>query len=306
MATVDELTELIQEVIQDESYTEDYIVARQNDIYLQVAGGQKLPEQKWGMQISPPLPDLLVIDDTVWSSPSLPYITLPTNFQRKVEFAALKSTRQRIEILNTFVELRKRYPLLDFTDQIQVISVNGRIMYYQGKPSYTATTSAGITFTATGKTITDANKGFTKLKANMVINISGSASNDGDKKVVTVATDGSYCTVSDTLILESSPAPAVKVTYGEQLITHYYGYPETLKSGGVGPLAIPVHFHDNIIVNGVAAYIYNLIEDGIEDAKINTKKYTDLFTQSLEELSYSIPAEAESFYTWPDEGRRAI
>lgn len=304
MATVDEIVELITETIQDPSFTEDYIIARMNDVYLSVAGGVKLPEPKWGTQTSPPLPDLLVIDDTVWSSPTYPYITLPTNYQRKVEFVALYSTQQRIEILNTFVELRKRYPLLNFNTQIQVISVNGRKMYYQGKPSYTVTSGTTFTFAATGKTITDTAKGL-NVEAGMIIGISGTTSNNGDKTVVSVATDKGSCVVSETLVNET-PATTVTITKGEKLVTHYYEYPETLKSGGAGPAAIPAHLQDNLLVNGVAAYIYNLIEDGVEDPKTNTKKYQELFIESVEELSLTIPAEAESYFLWPDEGRRAI
>jgi len=303
MATVDQLVENIQEVIQDPTYDEDYIVDRMNRVYANIAGGIKLPEKAWGSQVSPPLPDLLVIDNTLWSSPSLAYITMPATFQRRVDFLALVSTKQRIEILNTFVALRKRYPMLDATSQIQVAAVSGRRLHYQGKPSYTVTTSSTIGFTAATRTITDTGLGL-DVSPNMVINISGSVANDGDKTVVSVAANHGSCVVSEILV-QGAVGPSIVVTKGVNLSTHYYKYPETLALGGPGPLALSEHQHDDLIVNGVATYIYNLIEDGVEDPKTNTKKYGELFIEAVESMSMAIPAEGESMFIWPDEGQSA-
>lgn len=80
--TLEELTEELcgtdgtQGVLQDSSYYAG-ITTRINDVVTAIAAGIRMPS---GI-ISPPLPDLFDTD-TVTTSTTLPYVTLPTDYQR--------------------------------------------------------------------------------------------------------------------------------------------------------------------------------------------------------------------------------
>lgn len=82
---------------------------------------------------------------------------------------------------------------------------------------------------------------------------------DEEGDVEAVALEGS------TLWYQDIPAEA------ETLTCLYYRNPTTLSSDTESPSDFPAHLHRQLFVNGTAYMIYDLLEDGIEGEKVNTK-----------------------------------
>ena len=69
------------------------------------------------------------------------------------------------------------------------------------------------------------------------------------------------------------------------LTLRYFQKPDTLTSKTDTPSFLPEHLHEPILVNYAAAQIFNLIEDGIEDPKTNTRIYQSLYAGGIADLS---------------------
>ena len=70
---------------------------------------------------------------------------------------------------------------------------------------------------------------------------------------------------------------------------------------GVGPSVIPAHLQANLLVSYAAAQIFNLIEDGIEGAKINTDKQEQKYQMALVALDNFIgPKDSEPVFVADD------
>ena len=73
------------------------------------------------------------------------------------------------------------------------------------------------------------------------------------------------------------------------LDVRYFEKPAMLTNSTDTPLFIPEHLHEPLVVNYAASQIFNLIEDGIEDPKTNTKAYYSMFSSFLGDLGmYSV------------------
>lgn len=69
----------------------------------------------------------------------------------------------------------------------------------------------------------------------------------------------------------------------------FFEFPEKLESGKSIPSCLPDYLHEPLLANYAAWKIYDLIEDGIEDQKTNTRIYQNLFFSYLADLKmYSI------------------
>lgn len=129
MATFDEIKTYAKNVIQDNKYNHllgDFI----NQAQAEIAGGMLSTLGHW---LTPPLPDLLTID-TVNTSTSDAYVSMPTDFQRCLQFAA-KSDGTEIDIAESFLSLVETYPLLDQSGSIVECCEFGGNFYYQGIPT---------------------------------------------------------------------------------------------------------------------------------------------------------------------------
>lgn len=68
-----------------------------------------------------------------------------------------------------------------------------------------------------------------------------------------------------------------------ELTISYFSIPRELVDGDI-PLIIPEFLHESIIVNYIAFQLFNIIEDGVADAKTNTKIYASLYAGGLADL----------------------
>ena len=82
----------------------------------------------------------------------------------------------------------------------------------------------------------------------------------------------------------------------ETLTVHYYRNPETLVTDGSTPSEIPAVLHRKLIVGYVCKELFNKIEDGLENSKINTKYYTQEYMRGLIDLGILIGDNKEPDY----------
>jgi len=66
------------------------------------------------------------------------------------------------------------------------------------------------------------------------------------------------------------------------------------------PTCLPHHLHEDLLVSFAAKEIYDLIEDGVEDKKINYTKYNNAFNKALMELALFVGEDGQA-YNMPDE-----
>jgi len=143
MTTLSSIVSSIQDILQDSAYTNQNIVDRINESVTTIAGGIRMPNG----QISPPLPDLFTMS-TVTTSTTLPYVSLPVNYQRKV-MNIYDSSGCRIAPPSggdyyAFALFLKRVSNFNLTEAGSVyrVCVKGSKLYYQGIPA--AATALGI------------------------------------------------------------------------------------------------------------------------------------------------------------------
>ncbi len=293
MATFDQIVTGIVFVEDDPSFTREDLYDLINRKVTQVAGGMLIvfPDK---MEIqSAPLPELFTIGTVKTYPYSTSLVSLPSDYQRNV-VQVIGSDGVEIPITQTFKEFSKAYPLLDDTGDVQRVAVKGTDLYYH--PVQSTTTIDGettISFTASSKTISDSGSGLDfAVGDRLYVSGAGESGNNGHKTVVTVASDDSSCTVSETLTDESA-GEEVTILKGETLTVHYHARPTTRTTGTESPEGIPSDFHLTLIVYGVLEEMYTMIEDGIDGDTINTTKYHNKFQKALKELDETIPEDGQ-------------
>lgn len=134
------LTNAIQDILQDSAFTNTKIAERINDAVDSIAAGIRMPNG----QISPPLPDLFTMS-TVTTSLTLPYVSLPINYQRKVMNVydssgnVISSPRGgNYYSFNLFLR-QIQNSLLTEAGSVYKVCVKGTKLYYQGIPTAAAT-----------------------------------------------------------------------------------------------------------------------------------------------------------------------
>jgi hypothetical protein len=80
----------------------------------------------------------------------------------------------------------------------------------------------------------------------------------------------------------------------ETLRFFYLRKPDVLEEDEDEPTCIPVFLHEDLIVNYVCAACFNLIEEGIDGAKINFNKYMTLYQEAQVKLQQFLPVAPES------------
>ena len=140
MTTLSSIVSSIQDILQDAAYTDQNIIDKINDATLTIAGGIRMPNG----QISPPLPDLFT-QSTVTTSTTLPYVSLPVNYQRKI-MNVYDSSGCRIAPPSggdyyAFALFLKRVSNFNLTEAGSVyrVCVKGSKLYYQGIPTVATT-----------------------------------------------------------------------------------------------------------------------------------------------------------------------
>ena len=140
MATFESLISQVNVLIADDSLTNlfgDFI----NQGVSEIAGG--IPSLLDGIanplpnSLTPPLPELFTIG-TVTTSINAAYVTMPTNFQRDLQFVAA-SKGYEIDIAESFINFVETYPLLNKTGGISEVIEHGKKLYYQGIPTVSET-----------------------------------------------------------------------------------------------------------------------------------------------------------------------
>lgn len=128
----------IKEIIQDPAYTDLLLTGRINDAVSAIAAGIRMPNG----EISPPLPDLYKYA-VVNTSTTLPYVSLPADYQRKV-VKIYDSTSYLISSIPggdyySFSKFLGRLNKLDMTEtgSVYQVCIKGTKLYYQGIPSVT-------------------------------------------------------------------------------------------------------------------------------------------------------------------------
>lgn len=77
------------------------------------------------------LPDLGTSKE-IETDPELPYVTLPTDFQRELQTIRSANSKAPVKIYRSWMEFMKKYPDLDWTGAaVEVASVRARRLYYQ-------------------------------------------------------------------------------------------------------------------------------------------------------------------------------
>lgn len=83
------------------------------------------------------LPDLATFRE-IDTDPELPYVTLPTDFQRELQTIRSLNGKSPVKIYRSWMEFMRKYPDLDWTGAwVEVASVRANRLYYQ--PLVTAT-----------------------------------------------------------------------------------------------------------------------------------------------------------------------
>ena len=143
MTTLSSHVSSIQGILQDAAYTDQNIIDRINDSVTIIAGGIRMPDG----QTSPPLPDLYAYG-TVSTSTTLPYVSLPANYQRRI-FNVYDSTNYKIDPPSggdyySFALFMRQIQNLGLAESgsIYRVCVKGTKIYYQGIP--TASTTIGL------------------------------------------------------------------------------------------------------------------------------------------------------------------
>jgi len=136
MATLQEIRVSIQRVIVDDDYGEVEIDADINIALQAIAGGIIMPNGS----LSPPLPDLHTMT-TVQTDTTLPYISLPDNYQRQVFYASDSSDFRIWPVeggdfyaFTLFMNAAIKKDL-SLQGSVTNISIKGNRLYYQGIPS---------------------------------------------------------------------------------------------------------------------------------------------------------------------------
>jgi hypothetical protein len=140
MATLDEIIDAIQNSLQDGAYSAEVLRPTINLAIQNVAAGILLPSG----QVSPPLPDLYVWG-TVNTSITLPYVTLPADYQRGISNVFDSSNYPiappRGGDYYSYNKFLKSIPNLNLaeTGSIYIVCVRGTRIYYQAIPATSTT-----------------------------------------------------------------------------------------------------------------------------------------------------------------------
>lgn len=134
MTTLSSLITTTQMIIQDDSFSSSVITNYLNEGMKRIAGGIMIVYPDGTQAFSYPLPGLAT-SDTVDTSTTLAYISLPDDYGRDLFFAVSGNNGNRIAVLTSFGDMLARYPSMDDDSEVYVCAVRGSNLFYQGIPS---------------------------------------------------------------------------------------------------------------------------------------------------------------------------
>lgn len=134
MATLSELRELVENIIDDTSFVDSDIDGYLNCAVNEIAGGMP---STLGSFTTPPLPNLFKIDTIDTSTPAT-YVSMPAIFQRNLQFVSNSDGRE-ITIYNSMIEFAEDYPLMDGSGSVEAVVEQGGNLYYQKIPTVAET-----------------------------------------------------------------------------------------------------------------------------------------------------------------------
>jgi len=286
MSTQASLIEDIKGIIQDTTFTSANILAYMNEGQKKIAGGVLLLYPDKTQVRSSPLPDLTATD-TLTSSLTLAYTSMPSDYDRNMYFVTSETNEIRVDVLTSLQELLDYYPALDNTQQIRFAAISGSKLYYQGMPSIAESLTVyyfrkphdmenysvvTISFTETGSVIADSASGLSGFYAGQTIDIAGTTNNNSVFTIATVESDGSELTVDETLTTEAS------------------GTKFTLRSR---PDGLPEHLHEDLLVNYVAMKIFER-KSIVDSQKMgDAQRCKSFFNQAMLDMEASTERAAE-------------
>lgn len=140
MAELSKIVTAIDEILDDAAYTSQKIIDRINDSLQSIAAGIRMPDG----QISPPLPDLYTYG-VVNTSVTLPYVSLPADYQRNVikiyDSSGKVLTPNRGGDYYAFNLFLNHINKLDLSEvgSVSQVAIKGSKIYYQGIPKTSVT-----------------------------------------------------------------------------------------------------------------------------------------------------------------------
>ena len=126
----------IQAILQDEAFSEEILANKINAAVSGIAAGIRMPDG----QVSPPLPDLFTMG-AVTTSTTLPYVSLPADYQRQVcvivDSGGNRIYPPRSGDYYSFALFLKQISNLNMmeTGSVYRVAVKGTKLYYQGIPA---------------------------------------------------------------------------------------------------------------------------------------------------------------------------
>jgi len=134
--TLASIRSAISDLLQDAAYTDLILTSKINAAVANIAAGIRMPDG----QVSPPLPDLFTMGSAT-TSLTLPYVSLPADYQRHV-CAVVDSSGNRVYPPHggdyySFALFSKQISNLNMAEAGSVyrVAVKGTKLYYQGIPS---------------------------------------------------------------------------------------------------------------------------------------------------------------------------
>ena len=130
MATTEQIIARVRDEIDAKEYSVNRILDLFNDCLISVAAGR--------FSEAPDLNEIflpaLETSSTVDTSTSLPYVSLPENYQKSLLSCYNETTDSDVSILPSLTTLDAMFPGLEETYSVEYVAVAGLNLYYQGMP----------------------------------------------------------------------------------------------------------------------------------------------------------------------------
>lgn len=136
MASYAQISAEILRIVSDESYA-DSLLSMVNQSVREICGGVMILWPEGDQTLSSPMPDLFTID-TVSTSTSAAYVSLPDDYDRNVVFVAV-SDGYEPTYESAFSDFVRSFPLLNMSGGVSSVAVKGSNLYYQGIPTTSET-----------------------------------------------------------------------------------------------------------------------------------------------------------------------
>jgi hypothetical protein len=118
---VEEMTELVKQAVEDESFTDEFILSAFNQCVGELATAYTLP--------------VLVANTTVDCPAGANTVPMPDNYLKNMHFASNLSKECRVSIIKALTNFLDKYPFLDAAPPVTEVCVQGNTLYFQGVPS---------------------------------------------------------------------------------------------------------------------------------------------------------------------------